>query len=595
MPERRSEIKKEDKWNVEAIYKSDQIWEQDYKKANTMIENLSAYQNTLAKSAKHLAQCLQSMLDTERLVNKLYIYAHMQHDTDLKNEQYKKLFDLATTLSIKYGEFSAWFKPELMKIDDQKLQNFLVQPDLKEYQFHITKLLRLKKYTLSEREEKLLSLAENALTTASETFRALNDADLRFGTFTADDHEFEITHGQYYSLIIHQNRSVREQAFRQYHQKYQTICHTMTSLITGELKKHVFFAKARGFDSTLQQALYYHNIDPQVYTNLIDTVHKRIDVLHNYLAYRQKEMKLNKLHIYDLYMPFVKAPSIKLSFSEAQDIILKSTEILGQEYTDSLQKGLSEQGWIDKFENENKRSGAYSTGCYDTAPYILMNYDSTLNSARTLAHELGHSMHSYLTTKYQSPVYGEYPIFLAEVASTFNEQLFINEILKNTQDQNVIAYLLNLRIEEMRATLFRQTMFAEFELKIHQYVEQGQPLTASLLSEEYGKLNRFYFGEVVELDEEIKMEWARIPHFYYNYYVYQYATGISAAIALHNRVKNGGHNEINDYLSFLKSGSSQFPLETLQMAGVNMKNPHPIESAIDFFDQMVQQLKEINH
>ena len=436
-------------------------------------------------------------------------------------------------------------------------------------------------------------MSSNAFATG-ECFRALNDSDLKFG-FILDkkNNKHELTHSQYHSYLINKERDIREKAFKQYHIKFDEFPTTMASLLQGKVKEHIFFAKARNFDDTLSASLFYKNIDKTVYTNLIDAVRNKISSLHKYIKYRKEKMGLKEVHLYDMYVPFVESPEIKLNYSEAVDTLLNAVLPLGNDYTAALEKGLKTDGWVDKYENENKRSGAYSSGCYDTSPFILLNYNGTLSDARTLAHEAGHSMHSYYTTKYQSPVYGSYPIFLAEVASTFNEELFNHYLIKKAKSKKEIAYLLNSRLEEIRATLFRQTMFAEFELMIHSFVENDTPLTFQLLKKEYRKLNEFYFGKDVFIDDEIEIEWARIPHFYYNYYVYQYATGISAAIALYKKVTNGNEKDKNEYMGFLKAGSSKYPLDILKDAGVDMNSPEPINSAIDYFDELLEELKAL--
>ncbi|HOV15422.1 MAG TPA: oligoendopeptidase F, partial [Spirochaetota bacterium] len=472
-------------------------------------------------------------------------------------------------------------------------KNYLSQSELKDFKFYLEKILRIKKHILSEKEEKILSLAGKALSTAEDAFRSLNDSDLKFGFIEHKGEKLEITHGQYYLYLISKDREIREKAFKQYHSKFDEFPTTLASLLYGEIKSHAFNAKVHNFETTLDASLFYKNIDTKVYTNLVDTVKKRIGSLHNYIAYRKQKMSLTELHLYDMYVPFIDTPEIKIDYNHAKNILLESVKILGTEYYETLKKGIEQQGWVDIYENENKRSGAYSTGSYDTFPYILMNYNNTLNSARTLAHEAGHSMHSYFTHKYQPPQYGHYPIFLAEVASTFNEELFNNYLIKQIRDKKELAYLINGRLEEIRTTLFRQTMFAEFELLIHKLVEDDVPLTFQLLKKEYKKLNEFYFGKDVVIDDEIEIEWARIPHFYYNYYVYQYATGISAAISLFNKVNNGNQKDVDEYIGFLKAGNSKFPIDILKDAGVDMTTPKPIDAAIDYFDSLLDKLKAL--
>ena len=593
MAKKRNEVKPEDKWNVSAIFENDEKWQKEYDELKEKIKSILKYKGRLKESAATIKELIDTELELDRRIDLLYTYAHMRHDEDSKNEQYKTFHDLAYTLYIEYSQLTSWITPEFLHIDDELINKYLNTSELLPYQFYLQKILRTKKHSLSENEEKLLAMASNAFVT-SDAFRALNDADIKFG-FVKDKNnkELELTHGLYQLYLHDKDRELRKNAFYNYHNKFDEYPSTMAALLQGKIREHQFYAKARSFESTLDAAVFYKNIETSVYTNLIDTVKKRIGSLHNYMSYRKEKMGLDELHLYDIYVPFVESSEVKMSYDEAVESLLESVKPLGDEYVTTLEKGLKKDGWVDKYENENKRSGAYSTGCYDSMPYILMNYNGTLSSARTLAHEAGHSMHSYFTHKYQPPIYGSYPIFLAEVASTFNEELFNNYLINKAKDKKEISYLVNSRLEEIRTTLFRQTMFAEFELLIHRLVENNTPLTFQLLKKEYRKLNEFYFGKDVVIDDEIEIEWARIPHFYYNYYVYQYATGISAAIALYKRVINGGAKETEDYLNFLKAGNSKFPLEILKDAGVDMTSSVPIENAIDYFDELLYELKSL--
>ncbi|OHD17244.1 MAG: oligoendopeptidase F [Spirochaetes bacterium GWC1_27_15] len=594
MPTKREEIKENDKWNVYAIFANDNLWEEELKVLQEEIKKITQFKGKLKDSAKIIKDTVDFSISLDLKLGKVYTYAHMKHDEDSKNETYKNSYEKAYSLAISYDELSSWITPELIAIPDDLMNSYLNSDELKPYKFYFEKILRAKEHILSEKEEKILSMASKALSTAEDAFRSLNDADLKFGLIDKDGSKQELTHSLYYIYLIDKDRKTRENAFKQYHNKFDEFPTTFASLLSGEMKSHSFNAKVRNFSSSLEASLFYKNVDTTVYTNLIDTVHKRIDSLHRYLSYRKKKMGLSDLHLYDVYVPFVKSPEIKMTYDEARDTLLDSVKILGEEYHSTLKKGLYEDGWVDKYENENKRSGAYSTGSYLTMPYILMNYNGTLSSARTLAHEAGHSMHSYFTHKYQPPIYGSYPIFLAEVASTFNEELFNHYQIEHSKDKEKIAYLINSRLEEIRTTLFRQTMFAEFELLIHKLVESDTPLTFQLLKKEYKKINEFYFGKEVVIDPEIEIEWARIPHFYYNYYVYQYATGISAAIALYQNVINGGQKEKDQYLGFLKAGNSKFPIDILKDAGVDMGTPKPIEKAIDYFDDLLKELEKLD-
>ncbi len=594
MPVKRNEVKKEDKSNDEALYSDDKTWENEYKALKQDVKKLIQFKGELHKSDEKIRELLEFDIDLSRKLNKLYLYSHMKNDEDAKNETYKSFHEKTMMLLNEYEELSSWITPELMGINDDTMKKYLEAPALAPYRFHLEKILRNKDHTLGEKEEKLMAMASLAMTTSGDAFRSLNDADFKFDPVIDENGEpLELTHATYHLFLINKNRDIRARAFKNYHSKYNDYAMTMASLLYGKVKEHVFNARARSFGDSLSASLFYNNIDTSVYKNLINTVRERIKSLHDYMEFRREAMKLDEMHLYDIYVPFVEAPEMKISFEEARDMLYNSIKPLGNEYLDVLKNGIDKEKWVDKFENENKRSGAYSTGCYDSMPYILMNFNGTLNAARTLSHEAGHSMHSYFTHKYQPPVYGSYPIFLAEVASTFNEELFNHYLLSTTSDVKMKSYLLNTRLEEIRATLFRQVMFAEFELAIHSLVENDVPLTYQLLKKEYRKLNEFYFGESVFIDNDIEIEWARIPHFYYNFYVYQYATGISAAINLFRKVINGGKEDRDKYLDFLKAGNSKYPLDILRDAGVDMAGKNPVMEAIDYFDELLVELKKI--
>ncbi len=440
----------------------------------------------------------------------------------------------------------------------------------------------------------LLALSGQALQGYHKAFGAINDADFEFGSIKNEKGEdLPLSHASYGLYMREQDRTLRKNAFDKMHGQYEKYENTLCELLGGVVQSHVFHSRARKYESCLDAALYPKNVDTAVYHSLIQAVNDNIGTLHKYIALREKIMGVGTLHLYDMYVPLTSEFDIKMSFDKASDLIIDSVAPLGSEYQDILAKGLKGDGWVDRYENKNKRSGAYSSGCYDSMPYILMNYKDVLRDVFTLAHEAGHSMHSFLSHKNQPYQYGDYPIFLAEVASTFNEELLMQEMLKRSQSTEEKIFLINMKIEDIRATLFRQTMFAEFELMIHTKAEKSEPLTPQVLKEEFYNLNRKYFGPDVDIDEIAKIEWARIPHFYYNFYVYQYATGISAALALSERVLNGGDAERNDYLNFLKSGCSRYPVETLKLAGVDMNTPEPVKSAIQKFDGLVDELGKL--
>lgn len=589
----------EDRWNVEALYPDSASWQKDFlafapTNQTPQWPALAALQGTLAQSPKKLREALDLVMQYDRQLTKLYTYAHLRHDEDITQTECKECYDRITRSAHQFAEETSWFQPELLSLSTEKFEEFLKSQDLEPYKFHLEKILRLKKHTLAADKEQLLALAGQALETSHKAFRAMNDADFKFGIITNSKGEEKlITHGTYGMYIRDSDRSFREKAFKKYHGQFSAYENSLAELLNGQVQNHLFNARARSFDSCLDAALYPKNIDTSIYRSLIQAVNDNLSAHHQYMDLRKKILGVDQLHLYDIYVPLIQNVDIKMDYSEAEDMIIDSVAPLGSEYLDKLKTGLKSQRWVDRYENQNKRSGAYSSGCYDSMPYILMNYKGVIRDVFTLAHEAGHSMHSLYSRRSQPYQYGDYPIFLAEVASTFNEDLLTRLLLKNCKDPQTRIYLINQKIEDIRTTLFRQTMFAEFELFIHEQAEKGTPLTPQMLKLQYRELNRKYFGPNVVIDDEIDIEWARIPHFYYNFYVFQYATGISAALALSDRVVNGGDKERQQYLNFLKSGSSRYPLETLKLAGIDMSSPAPVKAAIDTFGRLVQELNTL--
>jgi oligoendopeptidase F len=596
----RCEVALEDQWNVEALYPYPQAWEQALKdfapdpQQTSHWPSLQAYQGTLEQSPEKVKEALELMMKIDRELSKLYTYAHLRHDEDIANPEFKKSYEQILTLAHAFAQESAWFQPELMTLPDPILNQYLASPVLADYHFYLEKMIRMKKHTLSPDNEILLAQAGQALQTSYKAFNAINDADFKFGSVLNSQGEPQpLSHATYGIYIREQDRLLRERAFKQYHQQYFAYENTLCELLTGQVQNHLFQARARHFSSCLEAALFPKNIDTSVYHALIQAVHERLDVLHRYMQLRKRILGLDELHLYDVYVPLTSAVDMRMPYSEAEKIVIESVAPLGAEYQEFIKKGLQEQRWVDRYENQNKRSGAYSSGCYDSMPYILMNYKTLLRDVFTLAHEAGHSMHSLYSRKTQPYQYSDYPIFLAEVASTFNEDLLTRLLISRCQNPDEKIFLLNQKIEDIRGTLFRQTMFAEFELLIHQHVEQGTPLTPQLLKQEYRQINHTYFGPATFIDSEIEIEWARIPHFYYNFYVFQYATGISAALALVKKVTEGNEQDREAYLSFLKGGSSQYPIDMLKMAGIDMTSPAPVKAAIQTFDQLLTELEQL--
>jgi oligoendopeptidase F len=596
----REEIPVEDRWNVEALYPNQNAWEQALKIFVPHPQQLpywpvlQAYQGSFEKGPEKVKEALNLMMAIDRELSKLYTYAHLRHDEDIANPEFKKSYEQILTLAHAFAQETAWVQPELMALPEALLDQYLSSPLLAEYRFYLEKMIRMKKHTLSPDNEKLIALAGQALQTSYKAFSAINDADFKFGTVLDSQGEAKpLSHATYGIYIRDQDRLLRERAFKQYHQQFNSYENTLCELLTGQVQSHLFQARSRHFSSCLEAALFPKNIDTSVYHALIQAVHERLDVLHHYMQLRKRILKLDELHLYDVYVPLTSAIDIRIPYPEAETIVIESVAPLGSEYQEFLKKGFQEQRWVDRYENQNKRSGAYSSGCFDSMPYILMNYKNLLRDVFTLAHEAGHSMHSLYSRKTQPYQYSDYPIFLAEVASTFNEDLLTRLLIKRCQDPHEKIFLLNQKIEDIRGTLFRQTMFAEFELLIHQHVEQGTPLTPQLLKQEYRQLNQTYFGSATFIDNEIEIEWARIPHFYYNFYVFQYATGISAALALAEKVVNGTEQDRAAYLSFLKGGSSQYPIDMLKMAGIDMTSPAPVKAAIQTFDHLLTELEQL--
>ncbi|MBA3237927.1 MAG: oligoendopeptidase F [Parachlamydiaceae bacterium] len=593
----RSTMPKQDCWNVEAFFPNFSAWQDRFdiifKKEKPHWPNLQTFKGELNKAA-NVRALLELCFSIERSLTALCTYAHLRHDEEITNDEAKTAYSKISALFHDFSDETSWIEPELLSLDQEILDAILEDPILADYQFHLEKLVRVKKHMLSAEMEALMAKAGKALQSPQKTFSAINDADFKFGeVLDGKGNLRELTHANYGLYIREHDRVLRKNAFTQMHQKYTDFENTLCELLNGQVQSHIFNSRTRSYKSSLEASLFPNNIDCQVYHALVEAVNSRLSELHKYIDLRKQILGVDALHLYDMSVPLTSDIEIHLPYEEAEDLIIESVSPLGAEYQNLLKKGFKEQGWVDRYENKNKRSGAYSSGSYDSMPYILMNYKGQLKDAFTLAHEAGHSMHSLLTHTHQSYQYGNYSIFLAEVASTFNEELLMQTLLKRAKNNDEKIYLINQKIEDIRGTLFRQTMFAEYELLIHTLAEQEIPLTPTLLRLEYHKLNQKYFGFNAVIDPEIDSEWARIPHFYYNFYVFQYATGISAALALNERVVKGGTQERNEYLAFLKGGSSRYPIEMLKLAGINMLEPAPVQSAIGRFSDSVDQLSKL--
>lgn len=596
MPPLRSEISPKNKWNVEALYSDPSLWMQDLAFVKGMEKSprwpdLKGFQGHLG-DPQVMTSFLDRYLSIDRKLAKLATYAHLRQDEDLGNDEFKRNYGLISSISHDFRMETSWLEPEILALSDEEVARLMEEPALKPYRFHFERILRQRPHTLSSDKEELLALSAKALEASYKAFAALNNADMTFkNAIDSSGKEHPLTNGTYSTFIHSSDRELRKSAMMNLHQGYAGHVNTLCELLQGQVQTHLFSAKARNFPDCITAALFSNQIDPSVVYKLIETVKKGRHLMEEYLGLRKQILKLEKIHVFDLSSPLVEEASMQLTYEEACRAVVESVEPLGPEYVAALRKGLLEERWVDPYENARKRSGAYSSGCYDSMPYILMNFHGSLYDTMTLAHEAGHSMHSYLSRKNQAYVYAQYPIFVAEVASTFNEQLLMDYLMKKAKTKKEKAYLINDQIDRIRGTIIRQTLFADFELKIHQLAEQGQPLTPSLLNKMYADLLREYYGPLLVIDPEIEVEWARIPHFYYDFYVYQYATGVSAAMALHEQVLQSTVAR-DKYLQFLSSGGSKYPLELLKEAGVDMTTSAPIESALKRFEYLLKELKK---
>ena len=594
---KRSEVAKETTWATEDLYASDELWEEDFARAQEMIEIAKQYQGHLGDSAEVLYSYLMEEERQSVVLDSLSNYASRKHDEDTAEPKYQAMRSKLMSFYTKLGTAYAFAEPELVEIPEETYQEFYRQkPELEKYRRYIGKILRKKPHTLSKREEELVAAASEALDVASETFSVLNDADLKFPVIPdGEGGEVRITHGNYTRFLESKNREVRKAAFEAVYSVYDQFKNTSASLLYGQVKKLMFYAQQFHYNSTMEQALFNNEIPVAVYKNLIETVHANMDKMYRYVALRKKLLGVDELHMYDVYTPIVSGVDMKIPFDEAKKIVYEALAPMGEEYRALIKEGF-EKRWIDVYENEGKRSGAYSAGAM-VHPYVLLNYSGTLDSVFTLAHEMGHALHSWYSNHRQSALYSRYRIFVAEVASTCNEALLMHYLLEKTTDKKERAYLINHALEEFKGTLYRQAMFAEFEMMINEMAERGEVLTADVLSRKYHDLLALYFGKEMVLDPQIDLEWARIPHFYFDFYVYQDATGYSAATALSAKILAEGESAVKDYIKFLSGGCSTDPISLLKIAGVDMSTSKPIEQALSVFagylDEMENLVKEL--
>ncbi len=591
----RDQVKTEDTWKLEDIFQSDQVFQEQFEKVKQLILAFSTYEGNLTSNSKTLLEFLTKQDEILELNGKLYVYSHMRLHQDGGNAYYQDLSSKSERLSTEISASLSFANSELSTLSAKTLTEFFIKtPELKLYERYLNEILRQKEHILDSKTETLLAKVSEIASAPQNVFSMFNNVDMKFPSITNEEGEsVHLTHGTYIKYLESKDRHIRQAAFTGMYETYSGYKNTLATTFSANIKQYGLFSTVRGFKTPLHYALSENNIPTSVYDNLIDTVNKHIDIMHDYVSLRRSLLELPELHMYDLFVPLVKNFEIKISYDEACEIILKALEPLGKDYIAILKEGFTSR-WIDKYENTGKRSGAYSWGTYGAPhPYVLMNYIDNVNNLFTLAHEMGHALHSYLSSKSQPFVYSGYSIFVAEVASTVNEALLMQYLLKTVTDPDYKTYLVNYFMEQFRSTLYRQTMFAEFEKEVHLTSQQGSTLTSEFLCHNYHSLIKKYHGNEIVADQLIENEWARIPHFYSPFYVYQYATGYSAAIALSNRILTEGTPAVEAYLKFLSSGCSLDPIDLLKIAGIDMSTPAPIEAALTTFRNLIKQMKSL--
>ena len=590
---KRSEISDEYKWSVKDLYSSDELWNNDYEKALKSTQEKSSFEGCVMDSADTLADALSESEKDDYITERLYVYAFMRYYEDTSDGTYQQMSGKAQMLAVKMSEKYSFLVPEIMVADDDKVARFLDSDKIKPYRHLLCDMLAKKEHTCSQKEEKLLAMASQMADSPSDIFSKFNNADVKFGK-VHDEHgdEKELTSAGFSVFMESRDRNVRKEAFYALYRQYKSYINTLAASYYGNVKQAVFFANARNYESTLQMYLSGSFIPESVYTNLIDTVNNNLDKMHDYVSLRKKTLGVDELHFYDKYAPLTSDYTVNVSYENAKETVLDALKILGDDYVSQVKKGY-ESGWVDVYENDGKRSGAFSWGAYGTHPYIFLNYTETLNDIFTLIHETGHAMHTYYSNETQPYTYAGYKIFVAEVASTCNEVILIDYLLKHSRSDEEKKYLYGHYLEQFKGTLFRQTMFAEFEMITHRMAQDGEVLNAESLCGTYKKLNEKYFGKDMVIDEEIAYEWARIPHFYTPFYVYQYATGFSAAVAIATKIINGDKEVLHGYREFLKGGSSMHPIELLSLCKIDMSKPDVIQDALNVFGSLIEDFKKI--
>ena len=588
---KRKQIKPSDTWDLSSLFATDEAWEKAFQRFEKRLAGYAKFPGTLSRGPRAIAACLKFDSEISRLSERLGVYAFLRTTEDQKCAAYQRMYGRFHHVATRANEASSFLRPEILSLSAARLKQFLNDPALSPYRLVLERLRRYKKHTLGKREEALLAMQGEMSEASGQTFRQLHDADMKFGLVKDEKgRDVELGNATLAQFLTSSKRSVRKTAFHRYYEQFAAHENTLAATLSGSIQKDVYYARARGYESCLQAAMFPDNVPQGVYDRLIGAVRANLPSVHQYYDVRRRKMKLRSIHHYDTYVPILVEKKTRHSWNKATKLVLESLEPLGKEYVDVLGNGLRGR-WCDRYPNEGKQSGAFSCGSFDGDPYILMNYKpDVLEDVFTLTHEAGHSMHSFFSAKHQPFLQYDYTIFVAEVASTFNEQLLSRHLMNNAKDDQQRAFLINREIDAIRGTIIRQTMFAEFEKITHQMAEQGEPLTVQAFKEVYGTLLEAYFGSEFSIDESLQLECFRIPHFYRPFYVYKYATGLSAAIALSQRVLDGGRSELRDYLGFLKGGCSQDPLDLLRSAGVDMESPQPVETALARFGELVEEL-----
>lgn len=591
---KRDEIDDKFKWRLEDIYPTEDKWEEDYQAAKSLISEIEGYRGKLSLGAHELLEALDHYHETQRILERLFVYARMRKDEDNSNAKYQALSDRAQLLLVEFASASSYMVPEIIAIDEEVLKGWVKEDNKFDvYRQFLDEILREKDHVLSPKEEQILAMAGEVCDAPAQIFSMINDADIKFPYIKNEEgDEVELTKGRYISFLESKDRQVRRDAFKALYSTYSKQKNTLATTFVYNLKKDAFITRTRKYNSSLEASLSGDNVGVEVYDNLINTVEDNLEPMYRYIDLRKRALDVDELHMYDIYVPFVEKADMKVSYDEAKNIVANALEPLGKEYIEVLKEGF-ESGWIDVYENVGKTSGAYSWGCYDAHPYVLMNYQDNLDGVFTLAHEMGHAMHTYHSNKNQPYPLASYRIFVAEVASTLNEILLTHYLLDTIEDKASRAYIINHYLEGFKGTVYRQTMFAEFERIVHNKTMEAIPLTCQDLCSIYYDLNKKYFGDNIVIDRDIEMEWARIPHFYSSFYVYKYAIGFSAASALAKAILDKKEGAVERYIEFLSSGGSDYPVNQLEKAGVDVSIPKPIDEAINVFSKLVDELDSL--